>query len=58
MTDVENVKDPMDKEKFGLLPSESDSQFCAILKEIHIRSKLKDMSAEVSDLLVSSLFEL
>ena len=49
LNDVENVTNPIEKEKLGLLPSNaSDSSFKVTLQEVHIRAKLMDMAAEVN----------
>ena len=49
LNDVENVTNPIEMEKLGLLPSNaSDSSFKVTLQEVHIRAKLMDMAAEVN----------
>ena len=49
LDDVENVSNPIEKEKLGLLPSNaSDSRFTVSLQEVHIRARLVDMAAEVN----------
>jgi len=44
LEDVENVSDPMQDVKLGLV---SNSDICLPLKAVHVRAKLLDLAAQV-----------